>query len=565
MFLLRNWEFCRKFDCPDREPESLPTDQRSVRQRLAQHRNDASKMRAMRAMLSQHSMGMNISRLSDDGVIDQIASLLFIHAIHIHAVANDFPGFARQSPDSDANDDDFPTVPASMPSGGSKGPVPGNLKVAVLDAKTGKPIVGANVDITGPDPSSGNLTGNNGVVEKDGITPGAYSATAKHGGYTTENGSATVVSGATAKMVIKLTQITVTIRLGQPVACPGHPLDITATGIPAGGTFAWTIAAPTAKLVDGAGAPVSTGATVNLLGFHPDDTTGNIPEETASITVTYTYTNGEQATASQDVKIHKIDFVVTNDTITPGLVLIQESPASVKIGGYNATNRAVKTDPTVEIQLDATCPRKADCAGNHHVGWLQTMQSSDWRVRFRDSIITVVVVPPTPIRDSLCKATEGATCAAATFPFYGADIAFTGDRNQKIAHHEDSPNVWTGWTDPRPDAPAPPPQVNRQLRQVFFNNTFNAWLVVQNVEWSLHDMKNSFAFLRNFYWSVHLDVTVDTTQAVGSRCTPMAGSVNVNAPANPAVGKGGSIPVLTIPHFNAAFIWPPAVAVSPPV
>jgi len=430
-------------------------------------------------------------------------------------------------------------------------PVPGNLKVTVLDAKTSKPLPGATVDITGPSPSSGNAADANGVVQKNGINPGGYTASAKNSHYTTETGNATVNSGQTATLVIKLRPITVTIKLGQPVACPGHPLDITAVGDPAGGTYAWTITATAADLVDGSGNSTRTGAAVNLRGFKPDDSTGNIPAQTAAITVTYTYTNGETATAKQAVTIHKIEFTVTNDGITAGTIGPQETAGGVTIGP-SAGNREIVTDPQVKIQLDV-CPRKAACAANHRVGWLQTMQSSDLRIRYRDSLLTWGLVPPAPIRDAF---------QTATFPFYSAFHAFAGDNDTQTAHHEDSPNLPAGWTDPRPGAPTPPPAVNGQLRQMFFNDTFTAWLVVQNVEWSAHDMNTSFAFLRNFDWSSHLDIAVDTTKAVGSRCTPA--SANVVAPANPSTGKGGKSPNLANPIANTSFKLTTAAA-SPPV
>src|SRR4051794_32298543 len=73
--------------------------------------------------------------------------------------------------------------------------------------------------------------------------------------------------------------VTVVINLSQPIACPGHPLPITATGTPSGGTYAWTVAG--AELVDGAGAAVSTGAAVNLRHFKANDTDGKIPEHSA--------------------------------------------------------------------------------------------------------------------------------------------------------------------------------------------------------------------------------------------------------------------------------------------
>ena len=41
--------------------------------------------------------------------------------------------------------------------------------------------------------------------------------------------------------VVACPKVTVAIELPQPVACPGHPLPIRATGSPAGGTYAWSV------------------------------------------------------------------------------------------------------------------------------------------------------------------------------------------------------------------------------------------------------------------------------------------------------------------------------------
>src|SRR5260370_21942003 len=84
--------------------------------------------------------------------------------------------------------------------------------------------------------------------------------------------------------------VTVVIHLSQPVACPGHPLLITAVGTPSGGTYAWTIAG--AELVDAAGSPVSTGDTVYLRGFKSDDSNGKILEQNTTVSVTYTPPHG---------------------------------------------------------------------------------------------------------------------------------------------------------------------------------------------------------------------------------------------------------------------------------
>src|SRR4030095_14755394 len=123
----------------------------------------------------------------------------------------------------------------------------------------------------------------------------------------------------------------------------------------------------------------------------------------------------------------------------------------------------------------------------------------------------------------------------------------TGDNDQQTVHHEDSPFQGAGWTDSRGGAPAPPPAKNRRLRQMFFSNGFNVWLVVQNIEWAVHHRDTSFVFLRNFNWSMHLDVTVNAANAVGSRFTPASNPATIGAVG---VGKGANSPNLADPFPN---------------
>lgn len=337
-------------------------------------------------------------------------------------------------------------------------------------------------------------------------------------------------------------QVSVTIALSAPVACPGHPLPITATGNPSGGTYSWTVSGGGAELVDGAGAPVSTGSSVNLRSFKPDDATGEIPEQTASVSVTYTHPNGT-ARDSKPVKIHKIEFKVTNKAITRGFTDALESATAVQLWSYGTE---MSTDPRVEIQLDASCPRKAACAANHRVGWLQTMLTDTRQARYSHTSLDVVVT--TPIRD---------VWNATVFPFYSTVTAFTGDRNTQTAHHEDSPSFPSApgapWTDPRAGVgasppPGPPPATNLQLRTMSFSDSFTAWLVVQNIEWAAHHLADSFAYQGHFDWSMQLNVTVDTTKAVGSRVTPKRN--RITAPAEIQSGKGGGTPNLAAPFFN---------------
>jgi hypothetical protein len=349
-----------------------------------------------------------------------------------------------------------------------------------------------------------------------------------------DNGAATPACDPTVQSC-PLAPVTVQISLSAAVACPGHPFSITAVGTPSGGTFAWTISE--AELVDSSGNRVNAGNNVFLRGFQADDATGKIPEKTATVTVNYTHPNGT-ATDSKPVKIHKIAFDVTDTAITAGLTQTDENAAQVILGRVGGVD-TMDTKPKVKIKLDPSCPRKTDCAKNHRVGWLQTVLTNDRRLRYTHTLITISV--PLPVRDG------NPASPPSRIPFYDEVADFTSDADVQIAHHRDGPGNGAAWTDPRPTAPVPPPAKNRQLRKVFFQSGFRAWLVVQNKEWSAHDLAGSFAYQNNFDWSVHLDVTVDMTKAVGSRCSPTSAAPTIGAMAN---GKGASSPVLTAPVAN---------------
>ena len=340
-------------------------------------------------------------------------------------------------------------------------------------------------------------------------------------------------------------KVTVEIKLSAAVACPGHPFQIGAIGKPGGGTYAWTISGD-GELVNGSGAPASTGAIVFLRCFKPDDAAGNIPERTATVKVTYTHPKGT-ATDSKDIKIHKIDFDVTHTAVTGGVTRANESGAGASLG--NAPGAAtMSTDPSVKIKLDASCPRKIACAQNHQVGFLQTVTSNDRRLRYTHTLIQVIVT--LPIRDQI----------SGPAPFYNQSygggspglVPFAADGDTQAVHHEDSPTQSGQWTDPRAGVgpsppPAPPPAKNLKLRQIFFSNGFTVWLVVQNIEWATHDPNHPFVFLRHYDWSMHLDVTVDVTKAVGHRCSPRSHSPTIGPVG---IGKGGSSPTVSAPYPN---------------
>lgn len=324
-------------------------------------------------------------------------------------------------------------------------------------------------------------------------------------------------------------KVTVVIQLSKSVACPGLPFQLTAAGTPSGGTYTWT--ASGGELVDQGGSPATTGATVFLRSFKADAATGAIPEHSATVDVTYTHSDGV-ATDSKPVKVHKIDFVVTDTTIVAGVTRANEEAGKVELGAARGVNTMV-TDPKVQIKLDASCPQKTDCAKNYRVGWLQTVVSVDRRVRYTHTLLEITKSQPFPLRDG------DPFAGPSPYPFYDAAPDFTGDNKTRTARHVDNPRLPAAWADPRPGAPPSPPAVNQQLRRMFFQIGFHAWLVVQNKEWSRHDLPGSFAYQKHFDWSAHLDVTVDMTKAVGSRCTPQSATPTIGAMAS---GKGPNNP-----------------------
>jgi hypothetical protein len=326
---------------------------------------------------------------------------------------------------------------------------------------------------------------------------------------------------------------TVKIILEAAVACPGHRFKIQAVGTPASGDYQWSVTGAT--LVDANGRPATKGDTVYLRNFTPDNVNGNIPEQHATVTVNYVTAQGS-ATDTKQVTIHKIDFVVTNDTVTGRRIYAMETNDGVNLCSYqfNGTSE-MSTDPTVQINLDSSCPRKNDCATNFQVGWLQTMLTNDRRIRFARALLTWSC--PMPIRDVWDPDTQK--------PFYHAAfvLGFLSDGDTETAHHEDSPWLPSDWRDPRAGSPG------GALRQISFSNSFTAWLVVQCIEWADFDVPGSFVYLRNFDWSMQFNVTVDTSQNVGSRCTPSSNAIQIGSVA---VGKGSNSPNLADPFFNTS-------------
>jgi len=85
MFWPDDWEFCRNFECRDRDLVFRLQDRFFIRQRLQGFGRNPLRMRAMRTLLSQEGPASRVSRMSDETVIDQIAHLLVSGRLHVHA------------------------------------------------------------------------------------------------------------------------------------------------------------------------------------------------------------------------------------------------------------------------------------------------------------------------------------------------------------------------------------------------------------------------------------------------------------------------------------------------
>jgi hypothetical protein len=331
-----------------------------------------------------------------------------------------------------------------------------------------------------------------------------------------------------ATVLIPLNPITVTLALAQPVACPGHPLDITAVGSPSGGSYSWNISGDGVDLIDTSGNSTRSGSKVRLRGFQTD-AAGNIPALSAEISVTYTYTNASTATAAQTVPVHGIEFIVTNRAITHTRMEVMETFADVYMCNPEGTP-TVSASPTLQIRLEASCPRKDHCAFNHRAGWLQVMVTNFRQARYTHSSVNIEV--PVPIRDRWY----------GEHPFYANSLRFVSDTDKKPIPYEDSPNGAFNWIDNRKEAPVPPPAKNRKLREVHFANSFTAWLVVQNVDYAFHNLADSFAFLGHFDWSVEIHTTVDLSMPKGQAVSPKQSPAI--APDEILASKGDKSPIL---------------------
>ncbi len=343
--------------------------------------------------------------------------------------------------------------------------------------------------------------------------------------------------------------VSVTIQLESTVACPGHKLPITAVGTPPDGDYAWTISG--AELVDGSGEPVKSGDAVNLMSFRPEDGQASIPERVATVSVTYTHPCGT-AKASKLVKIHKIQFTVTN-------------MAQVDAGSYEAKKRSkadsyevgleskdpntaiVSVNPKVTIQLDAACPRKDACAKSFRAGIIQDVTGARKFLKWHHRNITTLLKIGPPLRDSMGRSGDLLDPDAQTpFPFYSVPIPFSldidRDSDTVTVNFDDTPELSTM------SYPDPDPEKDLTLYELSLQEKFTTWLVVQNTEWPSSDTAGSLVFLKHFTWAVDYTATLDET----GKYTP-----GYYTPETPTVqdGKGAKGPCLTEEIANDPKSW----------
>jgi hypothetical protein len=87
--MLRNWKFCRRLNCPDRNSAPILQNDLFARRWLYRHKDDTFKMNSMRTLLLR-GFQKDVFRMSDEMVVDEIVKLLAAGTVHIHPVAAPF-------------------------------------------------------------------------------------------------------------------------------------------------------------------------------------------------------------------------------------------------------------------------------------------------------------------------------------------------------------------------------------------------------------------------------------------------------------------------------------------
>jgi hypothetical protein len=78
------WTFCRDRDCIERDPVSDLQDRLGACLLLQQFKRDSGKMITLRSLLFEEGCSRQLSRMTDDAVVRQIAELLLSGRLHLH-------------------------------------------------------------------------------------------------------------------------------------------------------------------------------------------------------------------------------------------------------------------------------------------------------------------------------------------------------------------------------------------------------------------------------------------------------------------------------------------------
>ncbi|MEW5988222.1 MAG: hypothetical protein AB1791_16460 [Chloroflexota bacterium] len=223
---------------------------------------------------------------------------------------------------------------------------------------------------------------------------------------------------------------------------------------------------------------------------------------------------------AQDAEAGGVKFTVTAFTATvAGGLNVTEGPANVQLGSqtYTATGTVTAAGPKSSV-------------GKWDVGFLQTVYRSDRNFYYNSKARTKSsdVCDPLPVRD-------GDTLKQ---PWYGLETVFpfsAAATDTQTSTMNDTPSTSNSWNDPVSG------EANT-LDHTDGMDIFRSWLAVRN-RTDFHKK-----YLRYADWQVDYSTAVDTTQAVGSRVTPVKGAGGkVTGTGN---GMGGKQPELFDPVAN---------------
>ena len=324
------------------------------------------------------------------------------------------------------------------------------------------------------------------------------------------------------------------------VACPGHLHAMQATVAPTGGKCRWSITGRDVRLVDANLKPQATGTRLYLHAFAPDNTKGEIPSRSARVTLTYAHDQCGTVSVTKDILVHGVRFKVRRlrrqDIKRRRCRAKATGNGGFAFGGRDAGKDMIKAKPSVQIRLDANCPRKRACARTYQVGWVQTLFLIRHVKRFEQQCDGAA--KQTPCRDGAQK-----------FPYIVKDPqAFARDRQWLRPPFDDSP----GWGSSFYPMQLGNTTANQACLWVSYQFDATAWLVVENREesgrLSAQQRKTAvlgtFVFLRHFHWCFALcvhSIIEDQRRRGRFRFKPRWVKVGLKGPF---VGKGAKTPSL---------------------